>query len=128
MTIACCPNIQFLNHSTFFVSRQLHRDAFHALLNQVLIIEYVSSPLHFCGLTLDLNTVDKRLHLSEGKTAADTVQLYHAHPDRCDREPQLLCRESVCGCCYCQTCIYGYRHFIHFKTVATEMEIQCLST
>ncbi len=101
MTIACCPNIQFLNHYKCIVSKPLHRDAFHALLNQVPIIVYVSSPLDFCGLTLDLNTVDKRLHLSEG----NTVQLYHAHPDRCDREPQVLCRESVCGCCYCQKLI-----------------------
>ncbi len=26
------------------------------------------------------------------------------------------------------TCSYGYNHFIHFKTVATAMEIQFLST
>ncbi len=26
------------------------------------------------------------------------------------------------------TCTYGYSHFIHFKTVATEVEIQFLST
>ncbi len=26
------------------------------------------------------------------------------------------------------TCTYGCRHFIHFKTVVTEMEILCLST
>ncbi len=26
------------------------------------------------------------------------------------------------------TCSYGYSHFIHFKTVATEVEIQFLST
>ncbi len=26
------------------------------------------------------------------------------------------------------TCTYGYRHIIHFKTVAAEVEIQCLST
>ncbi len=26
------------------------------------------------------------------------------------------------------TCTYGYSHFIHFKTVATEVEIRFLST
>ncbi|XP_050954579.1 tripartite motif-containing protein 16-like isoform X2 [Labeo rohita] len=54
-------------------------------------------------LTLDLNTVNKHLHLSESNrviTYTDTVQPYPDHPDRFDQWPQVLCRESVCGRCY----------------------------
>ncbi|XP_067283536.1 NACHT, LRR and PYD domains-containing protein 12-like [Pseudorasbora parva] len=54
-------------------------------------------------LSLDLNTVNEHLHLSEenrGITFTDTVQPYPDHPDRFDHFPQVLCRESVCGRCY----------------------------
>ncbi|KAL0146638.1 hypothetical protein M9458_057978, partial [Cirrhinus mrigala] len=52
--------------------------------------------------TPDLNTVNKRIRLSENNrviTRADTVQSYPDHPDRFDL-PKVLCRESVCGRCY----------------------------
>ncbi|XP_052470980.1 tripartite motif-containing protein 16-like isoform X2 [Carassius gibelio] len=52
--------------------------------------------------TLDLNTVNKLLHLSENNrviTGTDTDQSYPDHPDRFD-VCQVLCRESVCGRCY----------------------------
>ncbi|XP_067247242.1 tripartite motif-containing protein 16-like isoform X1 [Chanodichthys erythropterus] len=48
--------------------------------------------------TLDLNTVNKRLRLSENNrviTYTDTDQPYPDHPDRFDHW-QVLCRESVC--------------------------------
>ncbi|KAG1927642.1 NACHT, LRR and PYD domains-containing protein 12-like isoform X2 [Pimephales promelas] len=54
-------------------------------------------------LTLDLNTVNERLRLSERNrviTNTDTLQPYPDHPDRFDYHPQVLCRESVCGRCY----------------------------
>ncbi|XP_067238838.1 E3 ubiquitin/ISG15 ligase TRIM25-like isoform X2 [Chanodichthys erythropterus] len=57
-------------------------------------------------LTLDLNTVHKRLCLSEKNrviTNTDTVQPYPDHPDRFDYYRQVLCRESVCGRCYWET-------------------------
>ncbi|XP_052405244.1 tripartite motif-containing protein 16-like [Carassius gibelio] len=53
--------------------------------------------------TLDLNTVNKLLRLSENNrviTFTDTVQPYPDHPDRFDEWCQVLCRESVCGRCY----------------------------
>ncbi|XP_052424504.1 tripartite motif-containing protein 16-like isoform X1 [Carassius gibelio] len=54
--------------------------------------------------TLDLNTVNKRLCLAAGNreiTYTDKVQPYPDHPDRFDEyNPQVLCRESVCGRCY----------------------------
>ncbi|XP_051744664.1 tripartite motif-containing protein 16-like [Ctenopharyngodon idella] len=54
-------------------------------------------------LTLDLNTVNEYLRLSERNrviTVTDTVQPYPDHPDRFDQRCQVLCRESVCGRCY----------------------------
>ncbi|XP_052403461.1 tripartite motif-containing protein 16-like isoform X1 [Carassius gibelio] len=53
-------------------------------------------------LTLDLNTVNKHLRLSENNrviTTTYTLQSYPDHPDRFDVY-QVLCRESVCGRCY----------------------------
>ncbi|XP_073681080.1 tripartite motif-containing protein 16-like [Garra rufa] len=54
-------------------------------------------------LTLDLNTANNGLRLSENNrviTDTDTNQHYPDHPDRFDEYPQVLCRESVCGRCY----------------------------
>ncbi|XP_050959030.1 stonustoxin subunit alpha [Labeo rohita] len=54
-------------------------------------------------LTLDLNTVNKHLHLSERNrviTATGTVQPYPDHPDRFDQWFQVLCRERVSGRCH----------------------------
>ncbi|XP_048011409.1 tripartite motif-containing protein 16-like protein [Megalobrama amblycephala] len=54
---------------------------------------------HSHRLTLDLNTVNKRLRLSERNrviTNDNIVQPYPDHPDRFDYWLQVLCRESVC--------------------------------
>ncbi|KAL0152721.1 hypothetical protein M9458_052444 [Cirrhinus mrigala] len=54
-------------------------------------------------LTLDLNTVNKCLCLSERNkviTYTVTEQPYPDHLDRFDQWFQVLCRESVCGRCY----------------------------
>ncbi|XP_026118062.1 tripartite motif-containing protein 16-like protein [Carassius auratus] len=54
-------------------------------------------------LTLDLNTVNKELRLSENNrviTRTKTDHQYPDHPDRFDAWRQVLCRESVCGRCY----------------------------
>ncbi|XP_056620624.1 E3 ubiquitin/ISG15 ligase TRIM25-like [Triplophysa dalaica] len=54
-------------------------------------------------LTLDLNTVNKLLHLSEDNTEItnnNTQRQYPDHPDRFDVVFQVLCRESVCGRSY----------------------------
>uniref|UniRef100_A0A8C2L3A9 Tripartite motif-containing protein 16-like n=1 Tax=Cyprinus carpio TaxID=7962 RepID=A0A8C2L3A9_CYPCA len=53
--------------------------------------------------TLDLNSVNKLLRLSEGNTViTDTSinQHYPDHPDRFDSWAEALCRESVTGRCY----------------------------
>uniref|UniRef100_A0A8C1AD18 Tripartite motif-containing protein 16 n=1 Tax=Cyprinus carpio carpio TaxID=630221 RepID=A0A8C1AD18_CYPCA len=54
-------------------------------------------------LTLNLNTVNNYLRLSENNrviTNTDTDQSYPDHPDRFDYYLQVLCRERVCGRCY----------------------------
>ncbi|XP_073700556.1 tripartite motif-containing protein 16-like [Garra rufa] len=54
-------------------------------------------------LTLDLNTINKHLRLSERNRVianTDKAQPYPDHPDRFDQWFQVLCRERVCGRCY----------------------------
>uniref|UniRef100_A0A672MGR1 Uncharacterized protein n=1 Tax=Sinocyclocheilus grahami TaxID=75366 RepID=A0A672MGR1_SINGR len=70
---------------------------------------------HYGRLTLDLNTVNKWLVLSESNTVityTKTVQPYPDHPDRFDRWCQVLCRESVCGRCYWELEWSGRKVFI----------------
>ncbi|XDV26160.1 hypothetical protein PO909_029937 [Leuciscus waleckii] len=54
--------------------------------------------------TLDLNTVNTHLRLSEENREITRIdrelQPYHDHPDRFNDVYQVLCRESVCGRCY----------------------------
>ncbi|XP_056594073.1 tripartite motif-containing protein 16-like protein isoform X2 [Triplophysa dalaica] len=53
--------------------------------------------------SLDPNTANKIISLSENNSVAtctNTVQQYPDHPDRFDHWLQVLCRESVCGRCY----------------------------
>ncbi|XP_039620605.1 tripartite motif-containing protein 16-like [Polypterus senegalus] len=57
-----------------------------------------------CPLTLDPNTVNPRLHLSEDNkkvTDKGTVTLRRDHPNRFRFQPQVLCREALSGTrCY----------------------------
>ncbi|XP_072242347.1 uncharacterized protein [Leuresthes tenuis] len=56
-----------------------------------------------CQLTIDTNTVNRRLKLSENNrkvTDAEEFQSYPDHPDRFDFWPQLLCRNGLTGRCY----------------------------
>ncbi|XP_062293733.1 uncharacterized protein LOC133998011 [Scomber scombrus] len=58
---------------------------------------------YFCDLTLDTNTVNRRLKLSEINrkvTCVEEDQSYPDHPDRFDYCPQLLCRNVLTGRCY----------------------------
>ncbi|XP_073804221.1 NACHT, LRR and PYD domains-containing protein 3-like isoform X3 [Danio rerio] len=65
----------------------------------------ITAGLHkyVCFLTLDPNTANTELILSEENREVKSVrenQPYPDHPDRFDDRPQVLCRESVCGRCY----------------------------
>ncbi|XP_073693962.1 NACHT, LRR and PYD domains-containing protein 3-like [Garra rufa] len=56
-----------------------------------------------CFLTLDPNTANTELSLSEDNRKVTRVRWYQPypdHPDRFDVHLQVLCRESVCGRCY----------------------------
>ncbi|CAI5694723.1 unnamed protein product [Oreochromis niloticus] len=56
-----------------------------------------------CQLTIDTNTVNKWLQLSDNNrkvTRVEEVQSYPDHPDRFDVDPQLLCRDGLTGRCY----------------------------
>ncbi|CAL8397293.1 unnamed protein product [Boreogadus saida] len=56
-----------------------------------------------CDLTLDPNTANRRLCLSEDKRKLTRVgedQWYPEHPERFDLWPQVLCREGLTGRCY----------------------------
>ncbi|XP_051783847.1 tripartite motif-containing protein 16-like isoform X8 [Erpetoichthys calabaricus] len=59
---------------------------------------------YFCPLTLDINTANRVLRLSEGNkkvTWEGTWTEYPDHPDRFDRCTQVLCREALTGTrCY----------------------------
>uniref|UniRef100_A0AAQ4NSA4 B30.2/SPRY domain-containing protein n=1 Tax=Gasterosteus aculeatus aculeatus TaxID=481459 RepID=A0AAQ4NSA4_GASAC len=57
-----------------------------------------------CELTIDTNTVHKKLELSDNDRKVTWVkeeyQSYPDHPDRFDIYPQLLCRTGLTGRCY----------------------------
>ncbi|XP_060769865.1 tripartite motif-containing protein 16-like [Neoarius graeffei] len=58
---------------------------------------------YFCDLTLDPNTVNYHLILSEKNrvvTGSERNQPYSDHPERFDSWWQVLCKERVCGRCY----------------------------
>ncbi|XP_044000248.1 NLR family CARD domain-containing protein 3-like isoform X1 [Gambusia affinis] len=56
-----------------------------------------------CQLTIDTNTVNRKLKLSEDNrkvTCEEEFQSYPDHPDRFDKRNQLLCRTGLTGRCY----------------------------
>ncbi|KAF4092002.1 hypothetical protein AMELA_G00016010 [Ameiurus melas] len=58
---------------------------------------------YFCDLTLDPNTVNYEVILSEKNRVlafSEREQLYSDHPERFHSCAQVLCKESVCGRCY----------------------------
>ncbi|XP_064871040.1 NLR family CARD domain-containing protein 3-like isoform X1 [Oncorhynchus nerka] len=58
---------------------------------------------YVCDLTLDLNTVDRHLSLSEENrkvTCRTEEQPYPDHPERFEDCGQVLCREGLTGRCY----------------------------
>ncbi|XP_067284823.1 uncharacterized protein [Pseudorasbora parva] len=72
----------------------------------------ITAGLHkyYQKFTLDLNTANEHLHLSEGNTEitfTGTEQPYPDHPDRFDNYPQVLCGESVCGESVCGESVCG---------------------
>ncbi|XP_051747834.1 tripartite motif-containing protein 16-like [Ctenopharyngodon idella] len=78
-------------------------------------------------LALDLNTVNKRLRLSERNRVITNIfreQPYPDHPDRFDHW-QMLCRESVCGRCYWEiewSGLFGVSISVSYKSISRKGE------
>ncbi|XP_016298429.1 tripartite motif-containing protein 16-like [Sinocyclocheilus anshuiensis] len=85
---------------------------------------------YFHQLTLDPNTVNKRLWLSESNrviTFTDTEQLYPDHPDRFHVWEQVLCRECVCGRCYCEIEWSGRVYIsVSYKSINRKGGVECV--
>ncbi|KAK0148043.1 Stonustoxin subunit beta [Merluccius polli] len=63
----------------------------------------VHTAVDACGLTLDPNTANRELSLSEDLRKVKlvgVVQSYPDHPERFDHWDQVLCREGLTGRCY----------------------------
>ncbi|XP_062846255.1 tripartite motif-containing protein 16-like [Trichomycterus rosablanca] len=79
---------------------------------------------YVCRFTLDPNTVNKNLRLSEENkvvTCSRTLQSYPDHPDRFDCWPQVLCKESVSGRCYWEvewSGNYGVYIAVSYKSIS----------
>ncbi|XP_062398362.1 tripartite motif-containing protein 16-like isoform X2 [Sardina pilchardus] len=68
-----------------------------------------------CHFTLDPNTAQINLHLSEGNRRVEyraELQSYPDHPERFDDDYQVLCREGVSGRCYWEVECSGQWVFI----------------
>ncbi|XP_031437741.1 tripartite motif-containing protein 16-like [Clupea harengus] len=76
-----------------------------------------------CHFTLDPNTAQRNLHLSEGNRRVEwryVLQSYPDHPERFDGYYQVLCREGVSGRCYWEVegsgeCVYIS---VSYKTIS----------
>ncbi|XP_030261192.1 NACHT, LRR and PYD domains-containing protein 3-like isoform X2 [Sparus aurata] len=58
---------------------------------------------YFCKLTLDPNTINRRLKFSDNNNSVTVVreeQPYPDHQERFDKFLQLLCENGLTGCCY----------------------------
>ena len=84
------------------------------MLDDKLLLCCVSfSPSDACELTVDTNTVNTNLKLSDNNrkvTCVKEEQPYPDHPDRFDHWPQLLCRNGLTGRCYWEVELEGNVH------------------
>ena len=70
--------------------------------DKLLLYCVLFSPSDVCELTVDTNTVNRNLKLSDNNrkvTVVEEEQPYPDHPERFDW-PQLLCRNGLTGRCY----------------------------
>uniref|UniRef100_A0A9J8ATH1 NACHT, LRR and PYD domains-containing protein 12-like n=1 Tax=Cyprinus carpio carpio TaxID=630221 RepID=A0A9J8ATH1_CYPCA len=85
-----------------------------------------------CDITLDPNTANTALILSEENRKVTRVrekQPYPAHPDRFDYWEQVLCRESVCGRCYWEIEWSGDNDVfisVSYKSISRKGGYECL--
>uniref|UniRef100_A0A3B5PRW4 B30.2/SPRY domain-containing protein n=1 Tax=Xiphophorus maculatus TaxID=8083 RepID=A0A3B5PRW4_XIPMA len=84
-----------------------------------------------CQLTIDTNTVSRKLKLSEDNrkvTLVEDSQSYPDHPDRFDYYPQLLCRTGLTGRCYWEVEWRGYVYIsVSYRRIRRkEISTDCL--
>ncbi|XP_051816112.1 NLR family CARD domain-containing protein 3-like [Acanthochromis polyacanthus] len=83
-----------------------------------------------CQLTVDTNTVNRRLKLSDNNrkvTLVEEDQLYPDHPDRFDFYPQLLCRTGLTGRCYWEVEWRGMVNIsMSYRGIRRKGDIDCL--
>ncbi|XP_048866714.1 tripartite motif-containing protein 16-like [Brienomyrus brachyistius] len=83
---------------------ELHRPVTKDTVLPVLVPRTRAEFLHYSRhLTLDPNTANRNLHLSEGNrvvTWKRETQSYPGHQQRFDSIPQVLCTEGLTGRCY----------------------------
>uniref|UniRef100_A0A3B1IZW6 B30.2/SPRY domain-containing protein n=1 Tax=Astyanax mexicanus TaxID=7994 RepID=A0A3B1IZW6_ASTMX len=92
---------------------------------------YTLGPEDGCDFTLDPNTVNPRLSLSEENrrvVRGEELQSYPDHPERFDRVPQVLSREEVTGRCYWEAEWSGERGAavaLSYKTISRKGGSDC---
>ncbi|XP_053087683.1 tripartite motif-containing protein 16-like [Pangasianodon hypophthalmus] len=88
-----------------FCEEEFNKIPPHAAAVQIILLPESREDFlkYFCYLTLDPNTVHRKLILSEKNRAVRysvKEQQYSDHPERFASWYQVLCKESVCGRCY----------------------------
>ncbi|XP_048011230.1 NLR family CARD domain-containing protein 3-like isoform X2 [Megalobrama amblycephala] len=82
-----------------------------------------------CNLTLDPNTANTHLILSEenrNATCMKEPQPYADHPERFENYEQVLCRESLTGRCYWEVELRGWGHIaVTYKGIRRKGGIDC---
>uniref|UniRef100_A0AAQ4NUH3 B30.2/SPRY domain-containing protein n=2 Tax=Gasterosteus aculeatus aculeatus TaxID=481459 RepID=A0AAQ4NUH3_GASAC len=83
-----------------------------------------------CELTIDTNTVNKQLKLSDNNrkvTYVEEDQSHPDHPDRFDSSHQLLCRTGLTGRCYWEVEWRGRVHVsVSYRGIRRKGDSDCL--
>ncbi|KAL1281569.1 hypothetical protein QQF64_000372 [Cirrhinus molitorella] len=94
------------------------------------LINKVSPQRYACDLTLDPNTANTRLILSEDNrkvTHVEENQSYTDHPERFEKWCQVLCVESLTGCCYWEVEWRGHADIsVAYKGISRKGERDCV--
>ncbi|KAG8004732.1 Stonustoxin subunit alpha [Nibea albiflora] len=72
-------------------------------IKRIIVHVGTNDTTHSCELTVDTNSVNRKIKLSDNNrkmTCVEEYQSYPDHPDRFDYCPQLLCRTGLTGRCY----------------------------
>ncbi|XP_072566834.1 E3 ubiquitin/ISG15 ligase TRIM25-like isoform X1 [Paramormyrops kingsleyae] len=82
---------------------EIHHTVTKDTILSVLVLRTRAEFLQYsCQLTLDPNTINNNLHLSEGNRVVTWRRETESYPDHRERfdSPNVLCRESLTGRCY----------------------------